>query len=110
VVALEVAASETPKVWRGSIAVLEEVSLALGILLLQDEQMRRRLVREGVKPEIVDGLIADTLTTMRTTALRARQRIQVMTMAELRYQHRVYEEHGSREVQGEGKCQRSLMQ
>jgi hypothetical protein len=64
--------------------------------------MRRCLIRQGALPESVDELIAAALAAMRAAASRSRQRIHVMTMAELRYQHRVYEQHRSSHVKENG--------
>ena len=51
VVALEVVVSESPKSVRGSIATLEAVSPALGVLLIQEEEIRRGLIRRGFNCE-----------------------------------------------------------
>jgi hypothetical protein len=92
IAAIEVAVSEGRKSWRGSIATLELVSPAIGILLLQDEEITRRLLRTGVRESSVMVQIARTLELISEDASRSRQRIEVMVMGQLRYQHRVYAE------------------
>ena len=87
--ALEVAASESPKAWKGSIATIEEVSPAVGLLLLQDDVMRERLGRDGWDADDVEVQIERVMEAMRSAALRSKQRVIVMNMAKLRYMHRV---------------------
>ena len=90
VAALEVAASESPKAWKGSIATIEEVSPAFGVLLLQDEVMRSRLGRQGWSTDDVELEIQRVHDAMQSVALRSKQRLTVMNMATLRYQHRMH--------------------
>ncbi len=87
VAAIEVVASESLKTWRGSIATLEEVSPSIGILLLQDEEIFRRLVRKGMEADEAKRSLERTKIMMQQAAARSRQRIIVMTMPELRCQH-----------------------
>src|SRR5438034_223345 len=51
VAALEVAVSEYGKTIAGSIATLEAVSPALGILVVQTDEIARGLVRGGMHPD-----------------------------------------------------------
>jgi hypothetical protein len=47
VVALEVVVSESPKTILGSIGVLEQIAPALGVILLHEDEITRRLIRDG---------------------------------------------------------------
>src|SRR5689334_12840631 len=47
-VALEVAVSEDPKQTKGSIGTLVEVSPALGLVVVHEEEIRRSLTKKGV--------------------------------------------------------------
>src|SRR6266508_597833 len=55
VAALEVAVTETGKPLRGSTATLDIVSPALGILRIQDQEIRRGLIRGRRHPRGRDG-------------------------------------------------------
>ncbi|HZH18345.1 MAG TPA: hypothetical protein VE057_28595 [Archangium sp.] len=92
IVAIEVAASEGLKTWRGSLVTLEAVSPAVAILLLQDEEVRRRMSRAGATHPEIEETLGRMLTQMREAAARTRQRVEVYTMENLRYLHRVYVE------------------
>lgn len=83
-VAIEVIVSEDVKRWRGSIATLEAVSPATGILLLQDEEIRRRMIRKGTNPVETERLIEQTRRSIQHAISRSRQRLVVMTMSQLR--------------------------
>jgi hypothetical protein len=54
VAALEVIVTEGPKSARGSVQTLAAVSPALGIVCLQDEEIRRGLILAGSAPEVVE--------------------------------------------------------
>jgi hypothetical protein len=89
-VAAEVVASESPKGWRGSLHTLERVSPALAVLVFQDEEYRRRLGRRGWDVDVIERSIANTLATMNEEVAASRQRVIILTMDQLRYQHRVH--------------------
>ncbi len=90
VAAIEVVASEGLKTWRGSIHTLEVVSPAVGYLLLQDEEVRRRLARSGKNDSEIEATLGRTLDQMREAVAQTRQRIEVLQMENLRYLHRLY--------------------
>ena len=46
--AIEVIVSESTKSMRGSIGVLEEISPAVAIILLQEEEIRKRNIKKGI--------------------------------------------------------------
>lgn len=54
VAALEVVVTEGPKSIKGSLDILAEVSPALGVLVIHEEEIRRGLVRRGVLTEEID--------------------------------------------------------
>jgi hypothetical protein len=83
VVAIEVVVSESSKSIRGSVVTLELVSPALGILLIHEEEMRRRLVRAGAAPEGVAVKVAAARSHAREFATNARQRIEIWSFADL---------------------------
>jgi hypothetical protein len=83
--ALEVVVSESAKTVRGSVVTLEAVSPSLAILLIQEEEIRRRVIRTGGSSAEADALV----TRLREKALelsdRSRQRFQVWSMARMRF-------------------------
>jgi hypothetical protein len=83
VVAIEVLVSESRKTIRGSVVTLELVSPALGILLVHEEEMRRRLVRAGASPEVVTARVAAARAHARELVANARQRIEIWSFADL---------------------------
>src|SRR5262249_919050 len=89
VVALEVIVTEGVKQMRGSIATLAEVSAALGVLLFQDDEVGRGLIRRGHSAAEAELLIARRLTWLRDEAHRKSQRIAVWTFGELVNRHRL---------------------
>jgi hypothetical protein len=84
VVALEVAASEHGKTLAGSIAVLELVSPALGLLVIQSDEIRRSLRRKGTAPDEIERLIDRLVRQATEMAASSRQRIEVWTFEQLR--------------------------
>jgi hypothetical protein len=89
VAALEVVVSETGKALRGSISTLEMVSPALGILLVQDHEIRRGLVRAGASPESAAMHLRRLLATTEADLSRSRQRIALWTFDQLQRRTRV---------------------
>lgn len=83
VAALEVAVSEAGKVLAGSIAALEAVSPALGVLVIQTDEIARGLVRGGRPPEAAAADVAAKLRRAHELADRSRQRIVVWTFEQL---------------------------
>jgi hypothetical protein len=83
IVAIEVVVSESRKSIRGSVVTLELVSPALGVLLIHEEEMRRRLVRAGATPEMVTAKVAASRAHASELAANARQRIEIWSFADL---------------------------
>lgn len=85
VVALEVAASESPKTMQGSVMVLSAVAPALGLLVIQDEEITRRVLRDGRTPLDAAMKVERTLDLAHRAAASVPQRIKVLRMHELQY-------------------------
>ncbi len=87
-VALEVAVSEGPKALRGSIDTLAEISPALGILIINDAEIRRGALREGLSAEVIERRVAERVAAAHNRISRHQQRIDVWGFAQLsrRYQ------------------------
>lgn len=83
VVAIEVVVSESRKNIRGSVVTLELVSPALGILLIHEEEIRRRLVRAGATSESVTAHVAAARAHAHEFAVNARQRVEIWSFADL---------------------------
>ena len=88
-VAIEVAVSESAKALRGSIATLEAVSPALGVIVIQDDEIRRRMLGRGLFEEDVERRLEATKRTARELAATSRQRIEIWDYAQLRYRYRL---------------------
>jgi len=89
VAALEVIVSEGAKSMRGSIAVLSNVSPALGVLLIQEDEIRRRLIRKG-HPELrVEQSIERQTEWLGAEIQKAQQRLVIWTYAELARRHKM---------------------
>jgi hypothetical protein len=93
VAALEVAVTENGKALRGSIATLEIVSPALGILLIQDHEIRRGLIRAGATPEAATAHIQRLLASATDDIGRSRQRIALWTFEQLQRRTRLTAGH-----------------
>lgn len=84
IAAIEVAASESPKSLRGSVATLCHVSPALGIVLLHDEEIVRRLVRHGRSREYAYAAVWNLTSLLRDELASQRQRIEIWNPRELK--------------------------
>ena len=87
IVAIEVIVSESPKTVKGSIHTLELVSPALGVLLLENEEIWRRRIRNGDSHENALTHTARLLRELAALANQSRQRIEVWTVSQLRTLH-----------------------
>ncbi|WP_147446795.1 hypothetical protein [Corallococcus sp. CA047B] len=87
VAAIEVVASESPKTILGSIATLEIVSPALGIVLLEEEEIARRMIAAGESRESVDRYLNRLAESIDLQIKRSRQRLQRWTVESLRWRH-----------------------
>jgi hypothetical protein len=82
-VALEVAVSEGPKAIKGSIDTLAEVSPALGILLINEVEIRRTGIRRGRDSIEVERGITHKVEAARDRISRHQQRIEVWSYNQL---------------------------
>jgi hypothetical protein len=87
VAALEVVVSEGVKAMRGSIATLIEVSPCVGIILLQDHEIRRSLIRSGLSAEQATMATCRQLAWLRAETYRKQQRLDVWSFDELVTRH-----------------------
>ena len=87
IAAIEVANSEDAKRIKGSLFILAEVSPALGILMVHDVDIRRRLIRDRKTIEEVDRLIKQKTINAENYASRFQQRIEVWTYEQLKSKH-----------------------
>src|SRR2546422_25023 len=83
-VALEVVVTEGPKSVRGSIATLAAVSPSLGVLLVNEEEIRRVLIRDGVAVEAVDRSLGHQLRHLDDLLRTTNQRFEIWSFAHLR--------------------------
>jgi hypothetical protein len=88
VVAMEVPITESMKSLRGSVSTLEAVSPSLAMLLIQDEDIRRRLIARGASEEIADREIHSLTTKIRSLIATSRQRFEVWSVGDLRLHFR----------------------
>lgn len=83
IAALEVVVSEGVKQMRGSIATLMEVSPAVGVIVLQDHEIRRGCIRDGMSADAVQRLIAHRTCWLANEVRAKSQRIVVWAFDEL---------------------------
>lgn len=81
--AIEVVVSESRKSIRGSIDTLSAISPALGILLIHDSEIRRRIIRRGGTTADANAAIDRAVHTATDAALKTRQRTEVWTPSQL---------------------------
>lgn len=83
IAAIEVIVSESPKSIRGSALTLAEVSPAVGILLIHEQEIRRGLLRAGkdvaFASQVIDGMFKHALTASQ----RCFQRLEVWSFSTL---------------------------
>ncbi len=85
VAALEVVVSESPKTILGSIAVLERIAPALGVVLLHEEEITRRLIRDGRSREEVNHYLDRAQARIDLHIASSRHRIQRWSSQYLNY-------------------------
>lgn len=88
-VASEVIVSEGAKSIRGSIGVLEAVSPALGIVIVQDDDIARRLRSAGHTEEYIARALSRTNELVEDHIRCTRQRIEIWTYKQLGRRHEV---------------------
>lgn len=87
VVAIEVLVSESRKTIRGSVLTLELVSPALGIVLVHEEELRRRHIRSGGSGAEADRRVQMVRQQAEQLAAASRQRLEVWSFQQLRLAH-----------------------
>ena len=87
IAAIEVANSEDAKRIKGSLFILAEVSPSFGIMMINDDDIRRRLTRMGKTQNAIDRLIKQNIVNIKSYASRFQQRIVVWTYGQLKYRH-----------------------
>jgi hypothetical protein len=87
VAAIEVIVSERAKTMRGSIATLAAVSPALAVLLVQNCEIRRGLIKRGMSSEQAENSLARQLSWLRHEVNGKSQRFAVWTYEELARRH-----------------------
>jgi hypothetical protein len=82
-VALEVAVSEGPKAIKGSLDTLAEISPALGVLVINDAEIRRSAIRQGVDPTKIQSRIRSRFAAARERVARHQQHFEIWSHADL---------------------------
>jgi hypothetical protein len=88
-VAIEVAVSEGPKAVKGSIDTLAELSPALGVLLINELEIRRGELRKGVPAEDIERRLEHRTAAARDRSARHQQRIEIWSYADLRRRYQL---------------------
>ncbi len=88
IAAIEVVVSEGPKTMKGSLDILAEVSPAIGILCVNEVEIRRGLVRRGVPHDNIIDRIARLMMIAHERVARSQQRLAVWTYAQLEQRYR----------------------
>lgn len=83
IAAVEVVVSESRKTLRGSIVTLECVSPALAVVVIHEQEIRRRALRRGMPPAAADRHTDLLSQHAKALAARSRQRIEVWSFARL---------------------------
>lgn len=83
--AIEVLVSESPKAICGSIHRLEAISPTLGIVLVQEDEISRRLTRLGFNATRIASAIARDISLVDSCLATSKQRIQRWSFAQLRW-------------------------
>ncbi len=85
--AIEVLVSESPKAICGSIHRLESISPVLGIILVHEDEIRRRLTRLGFNSSRIASAVARDIALVDSCLATSKQRIQRWSFAQLRWVH-----------------------
>jgi hypothetical protein len=84
IVAMEVPITESMKSLRGSISTLEAVSPSVAVLLVHDEDMRRRMIARGVAEDVADRDVASVGERIKSLISSSRQRFEIWSVGDLR--------------------------
>ncbi len=93
--AIEVLVSESPKSICGSIHRLEVISPVLGIILVHEDEIRRRLTRLGLNPARIASAITRDTSLVDSCLATSKQRIQRWSFAQLCWVHSQVVGHSS---------------
>lgn len=85
--AVEVLVSESPKEICGSIHRLEAISPVLGVILIQEDEITRRLTRLGLNASRIASVIANNIALVDQCLSTSKQRIQRWSFAQLTWVH-----------------------
>jgi hypothetical protein len=88
IAALNVMVTEAAKTTKGSIETLAALSPALGIVCLQDEEIRRGLIRAGMTPEQAGWRLLRQHDRIEQFTRRV-QRIELWSFGTLRRRHKI---------------------
>jgi len=87
VAAFEVAVTEGPKALRGSITTLEQISPALGVLVLHDSELRRNLARKGFDAATIASRVSGRRRIAEEAAATSRQRIEIWSDSQVQHRY-----------------------
>lgn len=88
IAALEVAVSEGPKALKGSLDILAEVSPSIGILCINEVEIRRGLIRKNVPHDQIIDRIGRLMMMAQERVARSQQRLAVWSYAQLEQRYR----------------------
>lgn len=88
VMAIEVVVSESRKVLRGSVLTLESVSPAVGVLLIHEGEIRRRMIRGGASSTGVEARVAALHELANALVKNSRQRFEIWSHVSLERRYR----------------------
>ena len=94
--AIEVLVSESAKTICGSVHRLETISPMLGVILVHEDEVNRRLTRLGFNAHRIASTIARDIALVDSCLATSKQRIQRWSFAQLRWvHHQVIDRHES---------------
>ena len=87
VLAAEVVVSEGKKSIRGSISTLEDISPAVGVIVVHTDEVVASRIRRGIKPVAARRDADQKLELARRLAAKSRQRVEVWDSKTLQYKY-----------------------
>jgi hypothetical protein len=87
--AIEVVVSESPKAVSGSIHRLESISPALGIVVVHEDEIKRRMTRAGASSGRIEAAVAKDIERVENHMRRSKQRLERWSFAQLCWMHRL---------------------
>ncbi|HEX6509213.1 MAG TPA: hypothetical protein VF221_16415 [Chloroflexota bacterium] len=85
--AIEVLVSEGAKEICGSVHRLEAISPVLGVIVVQEDEITRRLTRLGLNTSRIETVIANDIALVDSCLTTSKQRIQRWSFAQLKWVH-----------------------